>query len=1240
MNYQPVPAEMNNEYKIIQWNCNGFLSHLDEIKLILSKINCLAICIQESRFRSNCYTNLKNFKCFYKNVDSTSIAHGGVCIYLNNNIDGEEIQLNTELQVVAIKVKFPIKCIICSIYLPGSEGISRADLDSLISQFDHPYILLGDFNSHNPIWGSEKTDSRGKLIQKFLEDNDINIMNNVNFPTHFSFAYKTFSNIDLSLISPSIERHFDWSICDDLHNSDHYPILIKFNGFTPSFPRRSCWNIKKANWNLFDCNLNVPFENFNNVDEIERYITDTIIGSAELAIPYRKSDCKRMEVPWWNDTISQLIRERRKLLKKFKRNMTSENLAKFLKIKAMTRKAIRKSRRDTWMEFCKSINLRTSTSEVYRRIKSINGCSNNQQILAIEDTNGLVTERKDIADSLARHFSNNSSSSNYSSKFRSYAAVTDFPLNTIDNNSVYNQRFTLYEMKSALESCRGTSPGPDNVRYEMVKNLSDSSKIYLLNFYNLIWMEKVFPVNWRKALVIPILKSGKEATNRNNYRPISLTNCLCKLLERMVNKRLVWYIEKNCLLNINQSGFRRNRSTIDNLAVLHSHIMESFSTKKDLIAVFFDIRKAYDCVWRKLIFQKLIASEIEGNMAAFISNFLKNREFSCLVGNTLSDYFCLENGVPQGSVLSVTLFLLAIDSIFTNITKDVKALLFADDLVIYCSGKNVSVIQKKIQKTLNKLMSWTDITGFQFHEEKTVAIKFSRRNIGTPRDINLRLFDKDILFVDKHTFLGVIFDKKLTFQYHIQYIKARANSKLNIIKMLRCTQFGSDPHTLLRILCSIVLPTLDYASMIYSSATESRLKTLNSILNSGIRLAIGAFRTSPADSLQVLASCPPLHLRRLRQLLNYTLKIFSLKSHPFYKMITDVDRIEKFKSKARRHHPVYLRASLEFQKILSRYSMDTDNIEAIVTPNIAPWTFSKINIDYSLTYCTKKEMLPTEIHKRYLEIINTKFKDHICYYTDGSVTDEKAGFAILWDRDTIIKRIQNFSSIYTSELLAIKTCVENIVRTYSGQKILILTDSKSSLEGLSDSFSKNSIIQQLRSILSNVPNHQINFMWIPSHFNIRGNETVDQLAKDALTRSLDSEFKFQYTDYKRSIRKYIYDLWNDLWSNNYELKLHQIQNHIPHRYIQSQLPTTDLIKLNRLKIGHSLLTHKHIIEKTSPPECECGQILTIHHIFNQCSNFLAIRNKYKIRDIKILSNENEFKNVKKFLTEINIYNSI
>jgi hypothetical protein len=110
------------------------------------------------------------------------------------------------------------------------------------------------------------------------------------------------------------------------------------------------------------------------------------------------------------------------------------------------------------------------------------------------------------------------------------------------------------------------SPYYLDIHYDMIKNLPIIGKLELLKIYNEIYLDIVFPTQWREALIVPILKHGKDPKYAKNYRPISLTNCICKILERIINKRLCWFLESNDLLSFYQAGFRKNRSTADNLA--------------------------------------------------------------------------------------------------------------------------------------------------------------------------------------------------------------------------------------------------------------------------------------------------------------------------------------------------------------------------------------------------------------------------------------------------------------------------------------------------------------------------------------------------------------------------------------------------------------------------------------------------------------------------------------------------
>ena len=172
-----------------------------------------------------------------------------------------------------------------------------------------------------------------------------------------------------------------------------------------------------------------------------------------------------------------------------------------------------------------------------------------------------------------------------------------------------------------------------------------------------------FPEDWRLATVIPIPKQGKDPDEPTNYRPIALTSCLCKTLERMTNKRLIWYLESNNLLTQYQSGFQAGRSTNDNLVRLETFLRDAFVKKEHVVAVFFDFEKAYDTTLRYGIMKDIHKLGLRGRLPTFIESFLADRTMQVRVGSSLSDQYDQEQGVPQGGALSTTLFNIKINDI-------------------------------------------------------------------------------------------------------------------------------------------------------------------------------------------------------------------------------------------------------------------------------------------------------------------------------------------------------------------------------------------------------------------------------------------------------------------------------------------------------------------------------------------------------------------------------------------------
>lgn len=200
---------------------------------------------------------------------------------------------------------------------------------------------------------------------------------------------------------------------------------------------------------------------------------------------------------------------------------------------------------------------------------------------------------------------------------------------------------------------------------------------------------------------------------------------MSKVLEKIINKRLIWYLESTRSISVQQCGFRRNHSTIDNLSTLHTDICTAF--KRNLILISLDLQKAYDMVWRDRVITILSKWGITEHMLKYLEHFLTNRSFKVKIQNSASNIYNIENVLPQGSALSTTLFLAAINDICNNLPFPVKHKLFADDCNIYCSGTNYSTSIKLIQESLNILSQWASKTGFIFSPSKTQGIIFSNK---------------------------------------------------------------------------------------------------------------------------------------------------------------------------------------------------------------------------------------------------------------------------------------------------------------------------------------------------------------------------------------------------------------------------------------------------------------------------------------------------------------------------------
>ena len=271
-------------------------------------------------------------------------------------------------------------------------------------------------------------------------------------------------------------------------------------------------------------------------------------------------------------------------------------------------------------------------------------------------------------------------------------------------------------------------------------------------------------------------------------------------------------------------------------------------------------------------------------MPMFIQNFLCNRVFRVCLGSVYSNIHEQEMGVPQASIVSVTLFILKINSIANVLPSTFEKSLFVDDFSISCSSRNMASIERQLQLCLNKVEKWADEYGFKFPKTKTVCMHFCNKRKLHP-DPTLTIYNSQIPVVTQTKFLGVIFDNKLNFKAHIEYVRQKCAKAMNLLKIVSKMDWGADRSVLLRRYHSFVHSSLEYGCAVFSSARKSYLKKLEPIQNQSLRICLGTFRTSPMQSLYVEANEPPLYLRFDKLYIQYALKLRSNPDNPAYDVV-------------------------------------------------------------------------------------------------------------------------------------------------------------------------------------------------------------------------------------------------------------------------------------------------------------------------------------------------------------------
>nr|KAG5710141.1 hypothetical protein BaRGS_006660 [Batillaria attramentaria] len=699
-------AKDSPNINIMHWNAEGVSNKKTELEHFLQQNDINICCLQETHLQEGKSFKIRGYQAFRS--DRQGRNKGGVLTLVRNNINASQTKtFMEEAEYVEVKIRTKDSDIsIVNYYCPNDKMLS---LDT-IQVPDRGFLITGDFNSQSQSWGYNTLDKRGEEIEDWQDENHLILVNDpTDPPTFYSRRWHTTTTPDLALCTEDIHKNISRTVTAQLGGSDHRPVLLTISGSTSDPPQQPRWNYKKAKWGLFSIRTNELTKNIEvdgkNINNAIKEFNASIIQAAKEAIP---RGVRKNYTPYWTAELQRTHDELSKAREEAETNPSQDNNIKLQETKAKFLRKKSEAQRRSWREKTAGLNMERETTKLWRLTRALNDEGTKGQKITLEE-DGKTLTGKTAANAFAQAYAQASNTPIPQLLLKDIRREEKERSTNKEAHDSMKQEITIVELLKAIKQLKKKkSPGPDNITNEMLQHLGNTALHKLLDIFNLSWTEGQVPQCWKEAKMIPVLKKGKNRTKVLSYRPISLTSCVCKTMERIINQRLQWYLEKDSIITPEQAGFRRYRSTEDQTTHLAQVIEDAFQAQKMTLGVFIDLQKAFDKVWKDGLLVKLLRSGIHGNMYRWTKSYLHNRRARVLVDGYCGRTVLLRQGVPQGGVLSPTLFILFINDLVSELPKGVQAALYADDLVLWCSEEYATTATYRMQLALDNITAWAD----------------------------------------------------------------------------------------------------------------------------------------------------------------------------------------------------------------------------------------------------------------------------------------------------------------------------------------------------------------------------------------------------------------------------------------------------------------------------------------------------------------------------------------------------